>query len=117
MNLADRLEREVESNLIAYLLLICVSKNDGKSYGYQMRKFIEELVTKRLSEGTLYTLLAKMADPNKYGLFDSYLAETTSKRQRRYYTLTTKGERELEKWLLSWKTMKEKVDDILDRVC
>ena len=54
VSLEERLENEVTANLITYLILKCVQQH-GKSYGYQMKKFIQEYTGKSIPEGTLYS--------------------------------------------------------------
>lgn len=114
--LHERLKRELLSNLIAYLLLKCVTIHGGRSYGYQMKLLIEDLLSEKISEGTLYTLLSKLASENKYGYFDSYLEETNSKRKRRYYVLTDWGEEELKKWIKEWNEVKNTIDQVIKKV-
>ncbi|MFX0062871.1 MAG: PadR family transcriptional regulator [Candidatus Hermodarchaeota archaeon] len=115
MLLDERLERELVSNLLAYLVLKCVEVHNGKSYGYQMKQFIEKLLNKEVAEGTLYPLLAKLADENKYGCLESFI-EQGSNRPRRYYTLTEKGRNQLAIWPRRWEELVTMVMDVLNQV-
>ena len=81
-----------------------------------MKLLIEDLLSEKISEGTLYTLLSKLASENKYGYFDSYLEETNSKRKRRYYVLTDWGEEELKKWIKEWNEVKNTIDQVIKKV-
>ncbi|MFX0090877.1 MAG: PadR family transcriptional regulator [Candidatus Hodarchaeota archaeon] len=96
---------------MAYLLLKCVELNE-KSYGYQMKQFIESFINKQVAEGTLYPLLSKLADKSKYGYLESFI-EGQSRRPRRYYTLTEKGRQQLIIWPKRWAQLKTILDGII----
>ncbi|MFX0211547.1 MAG: PadR family transcriptional regulator [Candidatus Hodarchaeota archaeon] len=113
MLLEERLKGEITSNLLAYLILVCINKHQGVSYGYQMKLFIEDLLQKSVLEGTLYSLLSKLADKKKYGYLESFQEETERKRIRRFYRLTEKGRQQLEKWPKKWNELKVFVDNTL----
>lgn len=113
MLLNERLENEVISNLITYLILKCVDQYQGVSYGYQMKKYIEKLTGKIIPEGTLYPILSKLSNRQKYGFLTSSHGEQHTKRKRRYYRLTNRGKEQLKIWPNTWSELKSFVDHIL----
>lgn len=117
MSLEERLEKEVTANLITFLLLKCVQQH-GKSYGYQMKQFIQEYTGKSIPEGTLYPILSKLGDkkPPKYGYLRSFREEVQGGRNRRYYQLTNRGKSQLKIWPEKWLKLNEIVQRILDRL-
>ncbi|MBO5869018.1 MAG: helix-turn-helix transcriptional regulator [Oscillospiraceae bacterium] len=93
-------------------MLILSLLKDGDKYGYEM---VDELArrsdeTFELKEGTLYPLLHTL-EKNKY--VRSYTKEGPGGRERRYYTLTEEGRRQLEHKTQEWKLFSEKVNAVL----
>ncbi|MFX1513550.1 MAG: PadR family transcriptional regulator [Promethearchaeota archaeon] len=113
MFLEERLDNELKSNLQGYLILKCVEHYNGVSYGYQIKQYIEQKIGEKVSEGTLYPLLSKMTNPNKYGYLSSFQEETEKKRKRRYYKLTIEGRNQLSSWPEAWKRVRDFVQSIL----
>jgi DNA-binding PadR family transcriptional regulator len=81
--------------------LILSILSHGENYGYRIIKEVE-----RLSEGTLswtdamlYPVLARM---EKEGLIRSHWVKTENGRKRKYYTITTAGQQQLEKERHQW---------------
>lgn len=79
---------------LGLLVLSLIKKTD--MYGYQI---IKEMKIRsdnvfELQEGSLYPVLHSLENQ---GLVTSYIGETDSARKRRYYSITQKGIRELEK--------------------
>ena len=115
-HLHERLKKDLISNFITYLILLSVQLHGGRSYGYKMKLFIEEIIGQTVSEGTLYTLLPRLASSEKYGYLTSYIEETSEQRKRRYYILTDRGEEELEKWTEEWKRTKTTIDNVIEKI-
>ena len=93
-------------------MLILSLLKDGDKYGYEM---VDELArrsdeTFELKEGTLYPLLHTL-EKNKD--VRSYTKEGPGGRERRYYTLTEEGRRQLEHKTQEWKLFSEKVNAVL----
>lgn len=116
LHLHERLKKDLFSNLIAYLLLLSIKYHAGRSYGYQMKLFIEERLGEKVSEGTLYTLLPKLASPTKYGYLTAYIEDTGKNRKRRYYTLTERGEEELKNWIKTWDDAKIAIESVFTKI-
>ena len=77
---------------------------DGEAYGYQIIKQMKILSKGHLewSFGMLYPVLHRL---EKDGLISSQWKESKKGRLRKYYRLTEKGQRELEKEKSQWLTV------------
>ena len=118
VSLEKRLENELIANLITYLLLKSVKDNpNGFSYGYEMKKYVEERISnyfknrQSIPEGTLYPILSKLADENLYNCLESFRLE--SGKRIRYYRLTETGEQLVNSWPQKWRNTVELVNQIL----
>jgi len=93
-------------------MLILSLLKDGDKYGYEM---VAELSrrsnnTFELKEGTLYPLLHTL-EKNKY--VRSYITQTSSGRERKYYHLTDTGRGHLEYKEKEWRLFSEQVNSVL----
>lgn len=105
-----KIEKSLLSGNTPMLILSLLKSED--MYGYQM---VEELARRSddtflLKEGTLYPLLHTLEN-NK--LVRSYTRQTPSGRERKYYTLTEEGIRQLEYKEREWQLFSEKVNAVL----
>ena len=96
-------------------LLVLSLLKDGDKYGYEM---VTELAkrsdnTFQLKEGTLYPLLHTL-EKNRY--VTAYTKQTPNGRERKYYRLTSDGQRYLEHKECEWKLFSEKVNAVLHPV-
>ncbi len=112
MSLDERLERDIFANLVPYLLLEAVRFHNNQSYGYEMKKFVENLIDKAIPEGTLYPLLSKMSNS---GFLETWV-DKSSNRKKRFYTLTSKGEKEIFSWLMKWQELETFVNAVLRQI-
>ena len=97
-------------------LLILALLKDGDKYGYEM---IAELDSRSdhtfsLKEGTLYPLLHTM---EKSGWIRSYIKDSPSGRERKYYHLTHSGREQLEYKEKEWQLFSQKVNAVLRSTC
>ena len=109
VSLHERLERDIYANLVPYLLLEAVRFNNNQSYGYEMKRFVENFIDKSIPEGTLYPLLSKMSGS---GYLESWI-DKKSARKKRFYTLTPEGENELIRWMNKWQELESQINQIL----
>ncbi|WP_282141849.1 PadR family transcriptional regulator [Cytobacillus oceanisediminis] len=86
--------------------------NEGEIYGYELAAKLESYGFHSLSEGTIYPLLLRM---QKEGLISATLRKSTAGPKRKYYTLTEKGERELELFIGRWEQVSSSVDNVLNK--
>ena len=112
MSLEERLERDVQANLVPYLLLEAVRYHNNESYGYEMKKFVEKFINKTIPEGTLYPLLNKLSNT---GYLETWTDESSTRRKR-FYSLTPKGEKEIVRWLMKWQELEISVNSVLRQV-
>ena len=93
-------------------MLVLALLSTGELYGYQI---IEELERRseqvfRLQEGTLYPLLHSL---EKDGLVTARNAQAPNGRARRYYRITTAGQRALEEREREWRVYAGAVHAVL----
>ena len=81
-------------------------------YGYQIVKEMEKRSSGyfRFKEGTLYPALHRL---EKAGLAEGYWEEVGSGLPRRFYHITSKGEKVLEERLNEWRRFSRAVDSIM----
>ncbi|MBG9546253.1 PadR family transcriptional regulator [Cytobacillus firmus] len=85
---------------------------EGEIYGYELAAKLESYGFRSLSEGTIYPLLLRM---QKEGLISSTLRKSTAGPKRKYYTLTEKGEQELDLFIVRWEQVSSSVDNVLNK--
>ena len=86
---------------------------DGEEmYGYQIIKELERRseTVFSLKEGTLYPILHTLEQD---GLLEAYWEETDSARKRRFYKITRKGKKELQRQKEEWKAYADAVGRVL----
>lgn len=88
-SLISRFDKEIKGSLITLLILLIIKQNN-KTYGYEIKKFLKELIPmdEFLPDSSLYTILRSLQ--NRYELIESEQGET-----KVYYSITPKGEEEL----------------------
>lgn len=79
-------------------------------YGYELAEKLEEYGFHSFSEGTIYPLLMRM---QKEELVTSTLKKSTAGPRRKYYSLTSKGELELQKFMERWHQLESSVNRVL----
>lgn len=90
--------------------LLAIIKNK-EVYGYELAKKLDDYGFHSFSEGTIYPLLLRM---QKEKLVTSTLKKSTAGPKRKYYRLTTKGERELDLFKERWNNLQESINDVLN---
>lgn len=83
---------------------------DKEVYGYEMAEKLESYGFNSFSEGTIYPLLLRM---QKEELVKSTLKKSTAGPRRKYYSLTPKGELELNKFIERWNNLQSNVNKVL----
>lgn len=83
---------------------------DKEVYGYEMAEKLESYGFTSFSEGTIYPLLMRM---QKEELVTSTLKKSIAGPKRKYYSLTPKGELELDKFLVRWSKLQSNVNRVL----
>ncbi|MFG6496161.1 PadR family transcriptional regulator [Fictibacillus sp. UD] len=85
---------------------------EGEVYGYELAEKLETYGFQQTSEGTIYPLLIRM---QKEELVTTTLKKSTAGPRRKYYSLTKKGEEELEAFIERWSQLSRSVDQILQK--
>lgn len=85
---------------------------EGEIYGYELATKLESYGFTNFSEGTIYPLLLRM---QKEGLVSTTLRKSTAGPKRKYYTLTEKGEKELEIFIRKWDHLSLNVNNVLQK--
>lgn len=104
------IKKELTKGSSALLVLSVLEKEN--MYGYQIIKEIEFLSEFVFSfkEGTLYPILHNF---EKEGLVKSYWETADSGRKRKYYQITKKGIKVLEKTKEEWKSYSSAVEKVV----
>jgi len=100
-------------NLNEILILATLFKD--KKHGYQIALDIEEKSDGifKFNHGTLYPILHKL---EKAGLIKGTWKGEESKRQRKYYTITTKGKKYAQEQLTGWQRFFKEFFDIVGEI-
>ncbi|WP_409274898.1 PadR family transcriptional regulator [Neobacillus sp. SCS-31] len=83
---------------------------DKEVYGYELAEKLESYGFDSFSEGTIYPLLMRM---QKEGWVTSTLKKSIAGPRRKYYSLTPKGEAELEMFMERWNYLQSNVNRVL----
>lgn len=104
------IKKELTKGSSSLLVLSVLEKED--MYGYQIIKEIEYLSRSVFSfkEGTLYPILHSF---EKEGLVKSYWESGENGRKRKYYQITKKGIKVLEKTKEEWKVYSSAVERVV----
>lgn len=92
------------------LLLSLLSEQDR--YGYEIIKELEARSDKtfQFKEGTLYPVLHKLENN---GLVTSYMAKGETGKERKYYKITTKGQKQLAEEKQTWDAFAISVNKVI----
>lgn len=96
---------QLAAPLLDACVLGIVSEQDV--YGYTLTQKVRQVVD--ISESTLYPVLRRL---QKTGLLSTY-DEPYQGRNRRYYSITDAGRKELAFFQLEWKEYRDKIDSLL----
>ncbi len=95
----------VSSTLLDACVLSVLHKGDA--YGYSLTQDIVRIL--EVSESTLYPVLKRLQKEMYLTTYDSPFQG----RNRRYYKITEKGEKQVDRYKHEWADFKEKVDIFL----
>ena len=93
-------------------LLVLRALADGPLHGVAVSRYIEREAegTLRVEEGALYPALHRL---ERAGLLEGAWGRTDENRRAKFYTLTRKGRRQLEREVLRWARHAEAVAQVL----
>lgn len=94
------------------VLLILSLLSEADRYGYEIIKELDYRSDKafQFKEGTLYPVLHKLENN---GFVKSYIAKGDTGRERRYYRITKKGQKQLVEEKEKWRLFSIAIDKII----
>ena len=106
-----KFERELLKGVAPLAVLQTLSK--GAMYGYELSEVLArqsgDILT--LGRGTLYPLLYNL---EAKGLIESTTQLSDSGRERRYYTITSRGKKQLAKQRRQWEKLQEGMNRVFE---
>lgn len=96
---------KIESALLEACVLSVLSKGD--TYGYVLTQSMKQVLD--ISESTLYPVLRRLQKNEYLRTYD----QPYQGRNRRYYSVTDKGNEQFEIYKKEWKEYKEQIDSLL----
>ena len=81
-------------------------------YSQELVESLRENGFPQMSSGTLFPMLLRL---EKAGYFDIKMIPTGAGPSRKYYRLNQYGQEELQRFRMQWDSLKQIVDDILER--
>ena len=110
-----KFQKQLSAGSVSLVLLSVLGQAREPMYGYQIGKRLEKNGEGFLSgkQGALYPVLRKL---DAAGLLASELAPSTAGPPRRYYRITGQGREVLNAWIGAWKSTREFVDGMLQRL-
>lgn len=103
----DNWTKQVRKGIIEYCILATLENDE--LYGYALVKTITSLPGLQVAEGTIYPLLSRL---KKQELLSSRLQESHEGPARKYYVLTTDGEKQLKLMHLYFNGMLKGIEQI-----
>ncbi|CAM3186829.1 PadR family transcriptional regulator [Streptobacillus ratti] len=97
---------QISSEILDFCVLSFLSTED--LYGYILTQKVQEKI--KISESTLYPVLRRLQKKEFLETYDS----SFQGRNRRYYRITKKGRRELDKFIKEWVELKNKIDSFIE---
>lgn len=98
---------QVKKGTLAFILLNLLK--DNEFYGYELIEQVTRHTTLTIAEGTLYPLLNRLKDDD---LVTSKWVEQPSGIPRKYYTLTSTGEKTLAEMKIFWNELGASIQKI-----
>jgi PadR family transcriptional regulator PadR len=99
---------ELRRGVLEYCVLAAVRQKE--SYAYEIVRVLSDAGGLVTSEGTIYPLLSRL---RRDGLVQTTWRESESGPPRRYYRLTSEGQRGLDAFVLDWTRFRDAVDAAL----
>jgi PadR family transcriptional regulator, regulatory protein PadR len=103
----DRLLAQMRRGTLQYCVLALL--RDEERYGCDLVRALDGMAT---SEGTIYPLLSRL---RRDGLVSTTWEESPSGPPRRYYRLTSEGDKALEEFAEEWQRFRDAVDRFVGR--
>ncbi|MEZ5458151.1 MAG: PadR family transcriptional regulator [Steroidobacteraceae bacterium] len=106
---ARKFQKDLNSGLVALVLLAVLADTREDLYGYEIAKRLNRAHDGEplFKEGTIYPVLRALSAS---GLLTSRVVPSYSGPPRRYYRITDEGRRVLADWRRAWTTTRDFVD-------
>jgi PadR family transcriptional regulator, regulatory protein PadR len=101
---------QLRRGVLEYCVLAVL--RDDERYGFELVKALSAHSGLVSSEGTIYPLLGRL---RRSGAVETTWRESPTGPPRRYYRLTSEGERVLEQFTYQWARFRDAVDDLLGK--
>ena len=85
---------------------------EKECYGYEIAEQLSQYGFDTISEGTIYPLLLRM---QREGLVTSVRKDSIAGPKRKYYSLTSKGQKSLDDFLARWTQLEKSVNAIIKK--
>lgn len=101
----------IPSQMLKGTLEGCILKviHEKETYGYEISERLKEYGFSDISEGTVYPMLLRL---EKKGMITARRKESPVGPKRKYFSLTSDGERELRSFFESWEELCAAVDNV-----
>lgn len=111
--LSRKFQKELNSGLVALVLLALLDRADEDLYGYQIAKRLQRDggTGGLVKQGALYPVLRTLSAG---GLLASRVVPSYAGPPRRYYRITHAGRATLADWCAIWRTTRDFVNDFTD---
>jgi PadR family transcriptional regulator, regulatory protein PadR len=111
--LARKFQKDLNSGLVALVLLAVLDRATEDSYGYDLVKRLQRVNEGELlfKEGTVYPVLRSLSAS---GLLASRIVPSYSGPPRRYYRITEEGRAVLASWRSIWRETRAFVDRFVE---
>lgn len=110
----DAFDKQLKKGILEILILKIIHQEDV--YGYELIKKLESESNGlfQIKEGSLYPIMYRLEDK---GFIEHYRKESVGKRTvpRKYYRVTTSGDKHLENMKLSWDQFSSIVSEMLNK--
>ncbi len=109
--LVRKFQKELNSGLIALVLLSVLERAQEDLYGYQIAKRLQGMSEggSPMKQGALYPVLRTLS---AHGLLASRVVPSYAGPPRRYYRITDAGRDTLARWLAVWNATRDFVDAV-----
>ncbi|HUO80726.1 MAG TPA: PadR family transcriptional regulator [Steroidobacteraceae bacterium] len=109
--LVRKFQKELNSGLIALVLLSVLERAEEDLYGYQIAKRLQGMSDggSPMKQGALYPVLRTLS---AHGLLASRVVPSYAGPPRRYYRITEAGRDTLARWLSVWTSTRNFVDAV-----
>lgn len=102
---------QIRKGVVEIVILGMLSR--GERYGSQIVEELSARAELSISAGTVYPLLSRL---KKAGVIDSTWQESPVGPPRKYYRLTSEGQRELAQMADAWRSVAKGVNEVLKEV-